>query len=38
MVFCTQLIDGGQYPEDCPELSRDKLIAVQDYLNRFDVG
>jgi ArsR family metal-binding transcriptional regulator len=38
MVFCTQLIDGGRYPEDCPELSLAKLRALQDYLKRFNIG
>jgi ArsR family metal-binding transcriptional regulator len=38
MVFCTQLIDGGRYPEDCTELSRDSLRALQAYINDFGAG
>jgi len=37
MVFATQVAEGGRGPEDCPPLSEEARVKLQEYLDQFQM-
>ena len=37
MVFATQVAEGGRGPEDCPPLSEEARVKLQEYLDQFQI-
>jgi ArsR family metal-binding transcriptional regulator len=36
-VFATQVAEGGRGPEDCPPLSEEARVKLQEYLDQFQM-
>ena len=38
MVFATQVAEGGRGPEDCPLLSQEARVELEEYMGRFQLA
>ncbi len=37
MIFATHVVEGGRGPEDCPPLSEEARVKLQEYLDQFQM-